>query len=58
MGKFSYIKADLKNHKIFSATKLIKLDILFLQDDQYINLHLKKVKQILNTQKLKLLLLL
>ncbi len=44
MSKFSYTKADLKNHKGFSVTKLIRLDIIFLQDDQYVVLRLKKSK--------------
>lgn len=42
--EFTYTKANLKNCKIFSVTKLTKADITFLQDNQYVILHLKKSK--------------
>ncbi len=44
MGEFTYTKADLKNHKVFSATKLTRSDITFPQDDQYVVLRLKRSK--------------
>lgn len=44
MGEFTYTKANLKNHKMFSAIKLTRSDITFLQDDHYIVLRLKKSK--------------
>lgn len=44
MGEFTYTKADLKNRKLFSATKLTRSDITFSQDDQYVVLRLKRSK--------------
>lgn len=44
MGKFTYTKADLKNRKLFSATKLTRSDITFSQDNQYMILRLIRSK--------------
>lgn len=44
MGKFSYIKTNLKNQQVFHITQLTRSDIRFSQDDQYIVLYLKKSK--------------
>lgn len=44
MGEFTFTKPHLKNHKVFSATKLTRSDITFLQDNQYVVLRLKRSK--------------
>ncbi len=42
MGEFTYTKADLKNHKVFNIIKFTISDIIFLQNDQYVVLRLKR----------------
>lgn len=44
MGEFTYPKTDLENRRVFTATKLTRSDITFLQDDQYVVLRLKRSK--------------
>lgn len=55
MGEFIYLKADLKNHKVFSATKLTKLDITFLQFNQYVVLRLERNKTYIKHTKVKII---